>query len=236
MSTDAHNGALRNPDTSQSPGIAAQVHLDHDRLLLRPTLRRLGEGTVVPKTRATRDDRRYQFVSIEAESVSVLDSALAADPTVADPLLVERQDDRLLYRVQVTDRALLLDGAVADRCGRIREASGTPTGWVLKLRLPTREALIGFNDECKQRDISVTVTRLRTADNTSSPLLGLTEKQQELLTVAYEEGYFDVPRGISQDELAAALGVSKSAISQRLRRAMSELCATSFESPRTDPA
>ncbi|WP_247728440.1 helix-turn-helix domain-containing protein [Halovivax limisalsi] len=236
MSTDAHNGAMARADSAHAPGIVAEVHVDHDRLLLRPTLRRLGEGTIVPENRATRDGRRYQFVSIEADSVSVLDTALAADPTVADPLLVERQDDRLIYRVQVTDSALTIDGAVADRCGRIRDASITPTGWVLKLRLPTREALIEFNDECKGRDISVSVTQLRTADLAGSPLLGLTEKQQELLTVAYQEGYFDVPRGISQDELAAALGVSKSAISQRLRRAMSELCASSFDGPFEEPA
>jgi len=72
----------------------------------------------------------------------------------------------------------------------------------------------------------VAVDHLRLSDDDDDGVVALTEKQQELLAVAHEEGYFDVPRGISQDELADRLGVSKSAVSQRLRRAIGELCAS----------
>lgn len=228
MSTDARGRSEVTTRPTGETGVVAEAHLDHERLLLRPTLRRLGDVTVVPGNRARRDGREYQFVSIETDSVTELDSALATDPTVTNPMLVERHADRLVYRVELTDEVITLDGAIADHGGRIREATGTATAWILKLRLPSRESLVSFNDECKHQDISVRVTQLRSAEGDAPTLLGLTDKQQELLTVAYEEGYFDVPRGISQDELAAKLGVSKSAISQRLRRAMTELCASSL--------
>lgn len=229
MSTDTELASEPAVRTVGGTGIAAEVHLDHDRLLLRPTLRRLGDATIVPEYRArVPGDRELQFVSICADSFADVESALALDPTVADPVLVDRSVDRRIYRVAVTGEAVTVAGTVADLGGRISEATGTATAWVLQLRLPSRDALVAFNDECRRRDVSVSVTHLRTADEEERPLLGLTDKQQELLTVAYEEGYFDVPRGISQDELAARLGVSKSAVSQRLRRAMTELCATTL--------
>ncbi|WP_290819082.1 helix-turn-helix domain-containing protein [Halovivax sp.] len=229
MSTDAELVGEPAVRAVGGPGVVAEVHLDHERLLLRPTLRRLGDATVVPEYRAhVDDDRELQFVSICADSFSDVETALAHDPTVANPVLVDQFVDRRVYRVDVTDEAIPVAGIVADLGGRVREATGTATAWVLQLRLPTRDALVSFNDECRRRDVSVSVTHLRTADDDEQPLLGLTDKQQELLTVAYEEGYFDVPRGISQDELADRLGVSKSAVSQRLRRAMTELCATTL--------
>lgn len=48
---------------------------------------------------------------------------------------------------------------------------------------------------------------------------GLTARQQEILDVAYREGYFEVPRRITLTELAGRLGVAKSTLSEALRRA-----------------
>ena len=46
----------------------------------------------------------------------------------------------------------------------------------------------------------------------------LTPAQAEAMKVAYEMGYFEVPRGASSEAIAAELGVSKSAFLERLRR------------------
>lgn len=220
----------RTTPTLEGPGIVAELHLTHDRLLLQPTLRSFDELTIVPEYRAHRDGRVYQFVSIARKDDQSLAAALDRDPTIRNPVLVDCGADHDVYRVELTEETITLSGMIADQGGRIREAKGTKTAWIFQLRFPSRDALVEFNDECKANDVSVQVTHLRSAECGDEPLLGLTEKQQELLTVAYEEGYFEVPRGISQDELAARLDVSKSAISQRLRRAMTELCATSLSS------
>lgn len=220
----------RTTPTVDETGIVAELHLDHDRLPLQPTLRSGDDLTVVPEYRAQRNGRVYQFVSITRDDGGSLQSALERDPTVRNPVLVDRGVDHDVYRVELTEETITLSGMIADQGGRIQDAKGTKTAWVFQLRFPSRDALVGFNDECKSLDVSVQVTHLRSAESEEQPLLGLTEKQQELLTVAYEEGYFEVPRGISQDELADRLDVSKSAISQRLRRAMTELCATSLSS------
>ncbi|SDQ44062.1 helix-turn-helix domain-containing protein [Natronobacterium texcoconense] len=51
----------------------------------------------------------------------------------------------------------------------------------------------------------------------------LTTKQLEALELAYLRGYYDQPRETSLADLADELGISKSAVSQRLRAAESKL-------------
>jgi DNA-binding CsgD family transcriptional regulator len=47
----------------------------------------------------------------------------------------------------------------------------------------------------------------------------LTERQREVLDVALERGYYEVPRRASHREIAAALGVSAPTVSEHLRKA-----------------
>ena len=230
VSTDASVFEPPQVAAASGEGIVAEVRLDHDALVCRPTLRTLPDVRIVPESRAgVATGTQLLFLAVLAEDYERFERVLADDPTVEDPVLVDRFVDRRVYRVTMTQRALTVVDKLAAVGGRTIDATGTTTGWVFQIRLPTRDALVAFNEECSARDVSVSVTQLRSATPDDTVLLGLTDKQQELLTIAYDEGYFDVPRGISQDELADRLGVSKSAISQRLRRAMGTLCSTSLE-------
>ena len=53
----------------------------------------------------------------------------------------------------------------------------------------------------------------------SSTLSVLTDQQHEVLAAAYRSGYFEVPRKITTEQLARRLGVSKSSLSEHLRKA-----------------
>lgn len=46
----------------------------------------------------------------------------------------------------------------------------------------------------------------------------LTERQHECLTVAFREGYFEVPRGCTLEEVAQVIGVDTSTASETIRR------------------
>ncbi len=59
-------------------------------------------------------------------------------------------------------------------------------------------------------------------------LAGLTSKQLETLAKAYELGYFDLPARISADELATKLGLSRSTLSEHLRKAESKIIGNMF--------
>ncbi|MEF8780285.1 MAG: helix-turn-helix domain-containing protein [Haloferacaceae archaeon] len=64
----------------------------------------------------------------------------------------------------------------------------------------------------------------------------LTETQRETLRLAFDTGYYQQPREASLEELAKALGVSKSAVSQRLNGAERKLVQSVFRTlPSTDP-
>ncbi|THE66354.1 winged helix-turn-helix transcriptional regulator [Salinadaptatus halalkaliphilus] len=227
MSIDVADGEAE-PTTLRSQadgGIVAQLRLDHDDLVLRPTLRQTLDVTVEPEYWTTLETgETLLFVTAYGDTFGGFEAALERDTTVRDPVLVDRYPDRRVYRVGVADRAIRFTAGTAAVGGRLLEITSSRDGWLVQLRFPSRDDLVAFNEFCRERDISVTVEHLRVSDDGDDGVVALTEKQQDLLAVAHEEGYFDVPRGISQDELATRLGVSKSAISQRLRRAIGELC------------
>ncbi|MGC8983458.1 MAG: helix-turn-helix domain-containing protein [Desulfurococcaceae archaeon] len=51
----------------------------------------------------------------------------------------------------------------------------------------------------------------------------LTKHELYVLRIAYEEGYFDWPRRVKLEELAARLGVSKPTVAEHLRKALKKL-------------
>ena len=73
---------------------------------------------------------------------------------------------------------------------------------------------------------SLDISLVRTGEYTeahSDPTLALSEKQRTLFETALEAGYYEVPRGTTQEELADALGVTHGTISDRLQRLESTL-------------
>ena len=56
----------------------------------------------------------------------------------------------------------------------------------------------------------------------------LTPHQEDVLSIAYSHGYFDVPKGISQHDLARMFGVSISTISEALRKGQHKLMERFF--------
>lgn len=57
----------------------------------------------------------------------------------------------------------------------------------------------------------------------------LTEKQRETLELALEEGYYERPREADLGELADQLGISRSAVSQRIRNAELKLITSALD-------
>lgn len=54
----------------------------------------------------------------------------------------------------------------------------------------------------------------------------LTDRQQEVLQVAFEAGYYEIPRETTHQEIADELGCSKSVVGQHLRRVESALVSS----------
>lgn len=140
-----------------------------------------------------------------------------------------------------------VDGPTESRCFRIRW-DGPPPGvfvplrsagatlleavrsdgrWQFAARIPT-EGLGRFQTECRERGLRTEIRAIdrgpvRRHDDGDDVRSRLTGAQSEALALALERGYFEVPRQTSLEDLAAELGVSDSAASQRLRRGLAAL-------------
>ena len=146
---------------------------------------------------------------------------LRDDPTTKEVLtLEENHDDERFYRVMWRSSVPNLVEAVSDAKATILEAVNNVDGmWEAKILFPDREALSELHDYCLENDFSVRLERVYQPENPQEQATyGVTEKQQDALEAAYEMGYFVVPREHTLTEIAAALGISRNALSNRLRR------------------
>lgn len=100
--------------------------------------------------------------------------------------------------------------------------------WSFELRFPDEDAASRFYGEYDDPANPITLSYTsgfgvaRQAQRNA-----LTPKQERTLVRALELGYFDVPRRATLDTLASELGVSDTAVSQRLRRGVSNVLHTS---------
>ncbi|RLM63025.1 helix-turn-helix domain-containing protein [Halorubrum sp. Atlit-26R] len=153
---------------------------------------------------------------------------LDRDPTVERVADLEPVDDGVVAGVTWTiDAPALLRSVDGPEVTCLR-ATGREDAWTLTLRFDTREALAVSSEQWRSFDLDVTVesineTMERPAGG-SSP--SLTRCQRETLRTALRSGYFDVPRAATLQDLGRELGVSDTAISQRLRRGLRSLVAT----------
>jgi predicted DNA binding protein len=136
---------------------------------------------------------------------------------------------------------LTWDEAPPEFVSQVRETdctvlSGDATGetWSFELRFPSEDAASRFYGEYDDPGNPVTLGHTsafglaREAERSA-----LTSKQEATLFRALDVGYFDVPRRATLDTVAAELGVSDTAVSQRLRRGMANVLRTSPHLSRT---
>jgi predicted DNA binding protein len=159
--------------------------------------------------------------TVSCSDYDAFDGHLERDDSVADYSTLHRRAGRRRYRIRF-DRevphvaaTVVGDGLLIER---LRSANDK---WEFRVFAPDRETLLEAIECCKDRCRSFTLTELHTADDADGGKgIGLTSAQRETLCLAQREGFFEVPRSISQAELAEQLGVSTSAVSQRIRKGL----------------
>lgn len=151
------------------------------------------------------------------------ESLLEDDSSVDRAELLADLDDEWLYRMEWVSRIETLIQILIEEEGTILAASGDSDGWNLRLLFPTRESLSRTYEYCEENGVALTILNIYRFEDGREGRFGLTEDQLNVLTLAYERGYFQVPREITAEELADELNVSHQSISERLRRAYENL-------------
>jgi PAS domain S-box-containing protein len=181
------------------------------------------EGVVV------RDDGTILlFVSTTPPDVDLDDTAVSG---IDEVRRVGDDADAGLFEVTLPPRSLL--AVVAEAGGRLTDLSVDPTDAALALTVTVADRATGRTllDDLDEVSSNVQVARIRERDAPPATHRGfvarveedLTEKQRTALQLAHVGGFFEWPHGISGDELAEAMGVSRSTFHQHLRAAERKL-------------
>lgn len=209
----------------------AEVRLSHPDLALVPTIEAVPDASVtVSYPTVAESGDPWLLFAVEGE-LEAFDDALAADPTVTDPLVVVGDANRRVYRVRLLTRTLL-SSVTAELGLHVLELRSRRGAWLVKLQAGDREALVAFREYCTREGLTFETERLYTPTDGVAidgfDAVGLTDKQHEALVAAYEAGYFATPRRTSLEGLAGELGVSSTAVSKRLRAGTARLVETTL--------
>ncbi|MDL5363301.1 bacterio-opsin activator domain-containing protein [Halalkalicoccus sp. NIPERK01] len=159
---------------------------------------------------------------IEADDPEAIRSALGAHARIDRVDVVMTVDSETLFEVRWSPAGNELVDALGEADATVLDAYGLAESWDFRLRFATHEDLSRFNIALTEAGIPVTLRRIHHPPF-SEVTTSLSSIQRDTLATAYRSGYFRVPRRISQAALAEELGISDSALSQRIRRGVEAL-------------
>lgn len=103
----------------------------------------------------------------------------------------------------------------------------TDSGATMSLVGP-QDAISGTLGEYRREGVSPDLRKLGEYEGRTHPLDELTDRQREVVRTAYEMGYYEVPREISTEDIAAELDIDPSTVAEHLQRAERNLVAHHF--------
>ncbi|KTG30607.1 helix-turn-helix domain-containing protein [Haloferax profundi] len=187
------------------------------------------EITFVPGVPISSDPVPY--FTTTGPNVDSIEDVLDSHANVEHFELVSSGPERRLYRCQWS----LQDGGIISTIqahdGIVREMVGTKDGWTLSVFFPTNDHAAQFHDTCLDRRLEIDVRRVEpsSVDERHPATSDLSEKQLTALELAFSQGYFETPKEASLADIADDIGISEQALSQRIRRALNRLVASSVD-------
>lgn len=213
-------------------GLVAEYKIYCDALPLVDVATAVPETKIILDLQYNHGDRPLFLITVTGDAEQPFETALADTYDVGDWTRIGQAGDTRRYQIQpalsfeeqlgghIDDLAGLEDLATAEAfIDRILvETDGwRQTGW-----FADRDEFSKFSSFWQQNS-DFRLDRLSRDGMAEPPGEGLTNRQYEALRIAYEGGYFEIPRRISLEEIAAELDITASSVTERLRRAQTQL-------------
>ena len=147
-----------------------------------------------------------------------LEGTLEADGSVAEFDLLTVVDGKHLYRMDWVGQIELAVHLLTEAAGTIIDAHGRERTWLLRILFPGREEVSETIDFATDHGLTFDIRSINGMEKNRSGRFGLTEEQYEAITAALEEGYYEIPRDATAEELASEMDISRQAVAERLRR------------------
>lgn len=204
--------------------VITEFTIPAEAFALDRTLEAVPEVTIEVERHATHSREWIMpFLWTTGADPATLEEAFRADPTVDAVTRLDQAGDVGQFTVEWADDVQELVDDIVDRQGVIQEAEAANGLWYLKLKFVDQDAVREFQTYFEEHGYTFELERLYDGTALREREYDLTPEQRTALVTALELGYFAVPREIQIGELAAELGISTSAVSQRLRRATRNL-------------
>jgi predicted DNA binding protein len=176
-------------------------------------------------TVANPDDHALLVVQSDERKREV-DATLRSDPGIATIECFGDREDSWQYRVTWKGRPRRLIQRLVAADVSLVSVQGRRGEWQLRLLAPDREGIARAHEIMGDLDCEADCRSISMVDSERSNGSGLTTEQHEALVTAFEEGYYNVPRDATGNDIADELGISHQALSERLRRAHHQLVKT----------
>ncbi|ADJ14597.1 helix-turn-helix domain-containing protein [Halalkalicoccus jeotgali] len=169
------------------------------------------------------DDTILPFFWVWGRDPEAFVASANDEPAIDRITLVDRVEDGALFSVRWNREEAGTLFAISRSEGALLDARATPEEWHFEVRFAERTDVTDFRSFCEDRNVPLTIERVIPTHTPDEDRYGLTAEQQEALTVAYRQGYFEEPRSVTLQEVAAELGISPRAVAGRLRRGQAAL-------------
>jgi predicted DNA binding protein len=159
-----------------------------------------------------------------------------ASVTVLDDLPVTGSERRqYLYRIEWILEDLDIIKGIVTTGGAILEGRSTDHMWDLRFRFEDHQNVAEFYQYLTDNNISAfqinQIYELQEWNNTGRRVVS--PEQRDALTVAAQQGYFDLPREATLTEIGEELGITQQAASERVRRGVRNLVFDELNIPTT---
>ena len=152
-----------------------------------------------------------------------LEAVLETDPSTERVNCLSRESSRDLYSIDwTTDAARLID-KFSEAGGSVLDARGTADQWTFQILFHDRETASETFQMWRDDGINASLARVGNLSCQEGDKGGLSATQHSTIAQAFQTDYYDVPRGTTQEDLAADFDVSHQAVSERLRRGHAHL-------------
>ena len=171
------------------------------------------------------DEKLRVLVQTSGVDIAALEQTLSAIPTLTDIEFRQRTDERVLFEVSTptpaSHGAMFEFGVVPSFPLRLED------GWFIGTLTASQEQLSAFRDELDVADIDYQLIRISKNEEASDTL---TPRQQEVIELAVQHGYYESPRRCTLTDLADLLDVNKSVVSRILQRAEGHIITAYYSS------
>jgi len=171
------------------------------------------------------DEKLRVLVQTSGVDIAALEQTLSAIPTLTDVEFRQGTDERVLFEVSTptpaSHGAMAESGVVPSFPLRLED------GWFIDTLTASQEQLSAFRDELDVADIDYQLIRISKNEEASDTL---TPRQQEVIELAVQHGYYESPRRCTLTDLADLLDVNKSVVSRILQRAEGHIITAYYSS------